>query len=141
MRRLATVLVGAALLASCGGGGDQPPAPPALGPGTTELEVVFGAEIHGAHVVYSTFSVRLRCDPPDGTVVDPRAACERLEAEPDLLISPPAKACDRPPTDWDVTVRGSYRGRPVEAVFSRCHQAEVVRWMRVVDFEIPVPGI
>ncbi len=127
----------AVLLAACG----DRQAGPSPDASAVELEVTFGAEIRGTHTTYSTFTVELRCDPPDGTVIDARASCERLEAEQELLVAPPGSACDRPPSDWEVTVRGTYEGRAVAAVFDRCHRAEVARWMRIVDFDIPEPGI
>ncbi len=135
--RLLPFLAAAVLLASCGGGGSPPPPtePPSAG-----LVVVFGADIRGTP---STFATELDCAIPDGDVPDPAASCRDLAGQPDLLVSPEpgGTLCDRPPTEWGVEVTGVYQGRRVDARFDRCHPAEVARWMRVMRFEIPVPGV
>jgi hypothetical protein len=40
-----------------------------------------------------------------------------------------------------VEITGLLHGARVDAAFDSCHRAEVERWMAVVDFDIPEPGI
>jgi hypothetical protein len=134
VRRFAPLAV-VLLLAACGGEGPVDTPPPG---GSGGLVVVFSAEIRA---VPSSFAVDLACDPPGGDVLDPVKACRALERQPALLVPVPAAPCDSPPTEWSVEITGLLHGARVDAAFDSCHRAEVERWMAVVDFDIPEPGI
>lgn len=73
---------------------------------------------------------RLRCDPPDGDHPDPDAACAALRsASAALRPVPKDQGCTEiyggPQT---ATVRGRWRGEPVDARFSRTNGCEIARW-------------
>jgi hypothetical protein len=75
----------------------------------------------------------LRCGPVGGTLPQPAAACRRLAALADPFAPVPADSvCSQiyggPET---ARVRGSYRGKKVNAVFNRRDGCEIARWKRV----------
>jgi hypothetical protein len=75
----------------------------------------------------------LRCGPTGGTLPQPAAACSKLAAVDAPFDPVPADAvCSMiyggPQT---ARVRGTYRGRKVEAVFNRKNGCEIARWKRV----------
>jgi hypothetical protein len=82
----------------------------------------------------------LRCDPAGGTLPRPAVACRRLKAfrTNPFAATPPGMACTEvyggPAT---ATVRGTFRGRPVRATFSKRDGCAIARWNRV-SFLFPV---
>jgi Subtilisin inhibitor-like len=93
----------------------------------TELEISLSA---GGDTVTKTWT--LRC-PRGGTLPNPDEACRRLEAlEHPFAPTPKSAACTLiyggPQT---AEVRGTYRGQPVKARFSRENGCELARWNRV----------
>jgi hypothetical protein len=74
----------------------------------------------------------LRC-PPGGTLPNPAQACRRLEAlDHPFAPVPKSAACTLiyggPQT---AEVRGTFKGRTVDAHFSRGNGCEIARWNRV----------
>jgi hypothetical protein len=117
MRSLALPLLTAALLAACGS--DTPAAAPA---GTNLLVRVDDDGPHGAKPARSG---RVRC---------PGARCGATKglAPRDFAPTPAGVACSMiyggPET---ATVRGTLRGKPVDARFSRTDGCQTTRWRRV----------
>jgi hypothetical protein len=119
----------AVLLAACGGGGTVGTGPSAPGSPTsagTRLTVT----VHpGPGRPPSTWT--LTCDPPGGTHPAAGAACAALAAAaPDPFAEVPADTmCSQiyggPQT---ATVTGTWRGRPVQARFSRTDGCQTARW-------------
>jgi Subtilisin inhibitor-like len=113
-------------------------AAPAAGSGPgTQLRIVVKASASAPGVVRT-----LRCRPARGTVPQPGRACVRLLAGGRALFAPTPKgtACNQiyggPQT---ATVRGTLRGKPIFATFSRRDGCEVARWARV-QFLIGLPA-
>jgi len=114
-------LVLALLVTGCGGGGAETAT---QGPGT-ELVVEFRAD---AAVAATTLS--LRCEPPSGEHPDPPQACADLAREPDPFAPlPPDQVCTEiyggPQT---ATVRGTYRGEPVDVELARTDGCRIAQW-------------
>ena len=74
---------------------------------------------------------RLRCDPPSGTVPDPRAACRLLLEQPLLFFGAP-DAPDGASRGGSaaVAVTGTYRGRPIHAGYNAGDQPQGRAWGR-----------
>jgi Subtilisin inhibitor-like len=87
-----------------------------------------------------SFSTSLTCDPAGGTHPHPDRACAQLRAIEDPLgpfqLEMPCVLKKSGPQV--AVVRGSYRGKPVEAEFDRSDSCETRRWERVASlFETP----
>ena len=111
------------LLAACAGQ-DSVSAPPASAPATS-LVVEVRAD-QGADPVRWT----LVCDPAGGDHPDPAAACRHLAAATEPFAPIPADAlCTQqyggPQT---ATVRGTYRGEPVDLALSRTDGCRIAQW-------------
>lgn len=115
---------------SLGAGGAEPPRPS----GTGELQPthLFIEIWRRPGLAVNQFT--LVCDPPAGTLPSPEDACAGLAvmtsvfgpAPPDVLCTQiyggPAVAA----------VRGTYRGRPIEAMFNRRNGCEIERYDRLM---------
>jgi hypothetical protein len=133
--RAAGLVATGLLLVACGtaGSGDSPGSPSA---GLTRLTVT-ARESPAADAQSWT----LACDPADGSHPDPVAACVALAAAADPFSpTPPDQACTMiyggPQT---ATIVGTYRGRPVNASYSRGNGCEIARWDAVAPVLV-VPG-
>jgi hypothetical protein len=94
---------------------------------STALEISLSG---GGETVTKTWT--LRC-PRGGTLPNPAEACGRLAAlEHPFAPTPKSAACTLiyggPQT---AEVRGTYKGQPVQARFSRENGCEIARWNRV----------
>jgi subtilisin inhibitor-like len=74
----------------------------------------------------------LRC-PDQGTLPNPRRACERLEALDDPFAPVPKDvACTEVYGGPEIAVvRGRFRGQQVSAEFTRTNGCEIARWNKV----------
>lgn len=75
----------------------------------------------------------LRCEPAGGDHPDPEAACRDLATQPEPFAPLPADAvCAQiyggPQT---ATVRGTYRGEPVDVALSRTDGCRIAQWERL----------
>lgn len=125
MRR-AVVLLAVLALAGCGGGdeGQTPAAAP------IDLEV----EVWPDGAAGDSVSWRLTCEPAGGTHPDPEAACAALTAVPDPFgeVTPPERCEDIPGGEDDTArIAGRFRGRDVDARFSRANGCVTPRWDRI----------
>ncbi|HEU4674407.1 MAG TPA: SSI family serine proteinase inhibitor [Motilibacteraceae bacterium] len=140
----------AVLLGACGSAGDGPAGTVGTGPsspptssgssgsptsGGTRLTVI----VHpGPGRPPTTWT--LTCDPPGGTHPAPGRACAALAAAaPDPFAEVPAGTlCSQiyggPQT---ATVTGTWRGRPVQARFSRTDGCQTARWDRLAPLFSP----
>ncbi|MGW3243183.1 SSI family serine proteinase inhibitor [Streptomyces sp. NPDC001070] len=110
--------------------------PPGTGEPPDRLRVT--VDDGGGHVS----SYELRCDPAGGTHPDATEACARLErlggpvgpapkgTMCTMIYSGPQRA----------TVRGSWRGRPVDARYDRSNGCETARWGRMAPV-LPAPAV
>ena len=75
----------------------------------------------------------LRCGPPGGTLPRPAPACTKLAKLKDPFAPVPADAmCAQVYGGPEVArVKGTYRGRRVNAVFNKKNGCEIARWKRV----------
>ena len=97
-------------------------------PGTTTLEITYSAD-EGAEVQRWT----LTCEPTGGDHPDAERACADLAAEQEPFAPIPADAmCTEiwggPQT---ATVRGTYRGAPVDLELSRVNGCFIDQWERL----------
>jgi hypothetical protein len=115
MRTLALPLLAAALLAACGSETTPVAAPPAT-------NLVVSVDPDGAHGSAKAHTVRLRC-PGAGCALTKRITLR------DFAPPPPGQACSMiyggPET---ATVKGTLRGDPVNASFSRTDGCQTSRW-------------
>jgi len=65
----------------------------------------------------------LRCDPPGGDIADPASACARLAEHPDALLHPAPFNCFA--GTWDITISGSFQGRPVDVKTATCWTSQM----------------
>lgn len=86
---------------------------------------------------------RLRCDPPGGDHPQPAEACAALDAAGAKVFEPVPK--DRVCTDLyggpqTATVKGTYKGKQVDAEFSRTNGCEINRWEQLgtTFFNLPL---
>ena len=94
----------------------------------TDLEISFTAGGETPTMVWT-----LRCPDGQGTLPDAAQACEQL-AQIDDPFSPVPKgtACTQVyGGSQEADVRGTYRGRPVNAHFDRGNGCEIERWDKV----------
>lgn len=83
---------------------------------------------------FGPLSYRVGCAPPNGTVPDPKAICEAIAAQPELVRSGPGRDHSCPPTP-SVELRGTYRGKPIDVAFSAClgGQGDLIgRWLSLL---------
>lgn len=138
MKALLLLSLAAVVCAACGtssGPGAAPsastsPGSPSGTPGGTSLTITVRESPQAAPQTWT-----LTCDPPGGTHPDPAAACAQLAALPAPFAPVPKDmACTQiyggPQT---ATVTGTYRGRPVNAVFGRTDGCQISRWDRHAD--------
>lgn len=141
------LLIGA-LLSGCGGGssvGTQPPS--GSSPGSSSESAAPSPAAGTALTVTvrpgpgrppSTWT--LTCDPPGGTHPSPAQACAALAAAgADPFALPPRNTmCSQiyggPQT---ATVTGTYRGKPVQARFSRTDGCQTARWQKLEPLFTP----
>ena len=127
------LLVPLSLLVGCGGSDSVSTSPP--GP-TTSLQVVHSSDDGAAPQRWT-----LTCEPAGGDHPDAEAACRDLAAEPEPFAPIPADAvCTEiyggPQT---ATVRGTYRGSPVDLELSRINGCFIAQWERVGAL-LPAPS-
>ncbi len=125
---LATVLGGCAA-PDAPGGSAQPPPTPSPTPAATVLTITT-APSQGARVRTWT----LTCQPPAGSHPKAQAACAFVGgAEASLLAPVPAnQACTQIFGGSQIaTVKGTWRGTPVDARLARTNGCEISRWDKV----------
>ena len=115
------------LLAGCAGADTVSAPPPSQQPppAATSLVVEVVAEQGAAPTRWT-----LTCDPAGGDHPDPEAACRSLAATAEPFAPVPADAlCTQqyggPQT---ATVRGTYRGQPVDVSLSRVDGCRISQW-------------
>ena len=122
---LVGLLVG--LLGGCGGGppSDPPSRPGALEQVDSSLVVEVRADPAGPVRRHS-----LTCRPTGGDLPDAGAACAALDARPDLLAPLPAdRVCAQVLSGPETaTVRGTWRGAPVDLALSRTDACRTAQW-------------
>ncbi len=94
----------------------------------TSVTVVYWEE-NGPPAPSVTWTVR--CDPPAGTHPDPAAACDALNAAEMSLFEPAAAGVGCTEIFGGperVDVKGTLRGKPIEATFTRRNGCEIKRW-------------
>ena len=88
-------------------------------------------------------SYRLSCEPADGTVPDPVAACKALDAQRGLLVDGIGFDHSCPGGPWTEVV-GSSRGKDISITFSSCKtvpgQAAVSDWLELVGYRPTGPN-
>lgn len=105
----------------------------------TTLRITLAADAQGRDLRSWT----LTCDPSGGTHPSPDSACAALDRAPDAFAPPPTdRACTEIYGGPAVgTVTGTYRGRTVDARFSRTDGCEIARWDAVAAlFPGPLPS-
>jgi len=90
----------------------------------------------------STRTWRLTCDPAGGTHPDAAAACKALEDHGATALPPVPK--DRMCTQIyggpeKATVKGTWRGKPVNSAFSKTNGCEISRWKSMAGL-LPATG-
>jgi hypothetical protein len=115
-----------ALLAGCGGGGDDGDNTRSQSP--TDLRIIVWPSGRSGDKHEAT----LRCSPAAGTLPDPEEACKRLESMKRRFVRPegdvvcieiyggPAAA----------EIRGTFKGSQVNATFARSDGCEIALWDR-----------
>lgn len=122
MRRIALLVLAAALAAGCSEAGSA-----------TDISSHLRMRVwpHGLRQASQTWT--LRCNPLGGTLPHGDRACYELAAGHDLFEpTPPDRACTQVYGGPAVAaVQGSIRGRLVSARFKRTDGCEIARWDRV----------
>jgi hypothetical protein len=88
---------------------------------------------------YGDRGYTLGCDPAEGTVPDPAAACAALGAQPDLVQPHPGQDHRCPPSPR-YEIGGTFQGAAVAASFSACVSGQedgLAVWSRLVPYEVP----
>jgi hypothetical protein len=86
-------------------------------------------------------SYTLRCDPAEGTVSNPSAACATLREHPDVLQAHPGQDHSCPPSTPTYEIGGTFQGAAVAASFSACVTGQddgLAIWERLVPDKVPV---
>jgi hypothetical protein len=86
---------------------------------------------------------RLTCDPPAGDHPDAASACDVLDRNGPRALPPVAKnkLCSQVYSGPEkATVTGTWRGRPINATFSRNNSCETARWAALIPL-LPKPGL
>lgn len=118
------LLAAGVLLAACGTGSSGGSSSPSSA-GLTRLTVTARPAPGAAAQTWT-----LRCDPAGGSHPDPAAACAELAKAPDPFSpTPPDRACTMIYGGAQTaTLTGTYRGRSVNASYSRTDGCEIARW-------------
>lgn len=84
----------------------------------------------------------LRCNPPAGTVPNPRTLCKLLATHRDEMLFPaPSNEVCGGTVDVVVRVRGTYRGRIVDATLSECsYFAGEYLWTQAIPGSRDIPA-
>jgi hypothetical protein len=90
---------------------------------------------------YGERSYTLTCDPPGGTVPDPGALCERVEADAEAILFTPAdkSTCVGGPGTQHVQVFGRFQGRAVDTSESDLCEGNMVAHRAWQSLTIPRP--
>jgi hypothetical protein len=125
-------------LVSCGseqakGGPSRTPTGVVATPGPAQPMTELTVEVKAPAKASSDAPIRkwsLTCDPPQGTHPDPAAACAALGKSPDPFAPVPK---DQQCTmifggPEEATVTGTWKGKRVDAKFSRKNGCEMSRW-------------
>jgi hypothetical protein len=98
--------------------------------GSTHLSVILG-NAGGDKDTYS-----LACDPPEGTVPNPRALCDALAEHSDTMLAEPDPVlCSAGHGTMYVDVRGTFRGDPVDRQVSGCQNPKGMQsWLLHLPF-------
>lgn len=123
MRAAAGLLLLLAIAGGCGGGREDPEA-------AIDLTVTVWPNGEAGDSV----EWNLRCEPTGGDHPDAAAACAALTEIDDPFgdVAPAARCEEIPGSDEAVaTVTGDFRGRPVDARFSRENACVAPRWDRI----------
>ena len=130
---LCAVALLATALASCGKDADK-----ASSSDVTALTITLVADDGVDPETYT-----LKCDPPGGDHPQPAEACKALEAAGAKVFEPVAK--DQVCTDLyggpqTATVKGTYKGKKVDAEFERTNGCEIDRWesLGATFFNVPM---
>jgi Subtilisin inhibitor-like len=110
-----------AILAGCGGESTPEQS-------QTDLEIVVWASGRSGDKT----EARLRCSPAGGTLADPEATCERLDAMERPFVRPDDDAvCTEIYGGPAVAeIRGTFQGSEVDATFARTDGCEIALWDR-----------
>ena len=130
---LCAVALVATALASCGKDADK-----GASSDVTALTITLVADDGVDPETYT-----LKCDPPGGDHPQPAEACKALDAAGAKVFEPVAKdqACTQlyggPQT---ATVKGTYKGKKVDAEFERTNGCEIDRWesLGATFFNVPM---
>jgi Subtilisin inhibitor-like len=118
----------AAGLAGCGDDGAVVTATPATSSAAPQTSLTIAVDAgDGGPPVEST----LACEPAGGTHPDPEAACAALadlDAEAFMPVAADQMCTQIYGGPETATVRGTWRGAPVDASFSREDGCEIARW-------------
>lgn len=125
--RLLAVLPLLAVLAACAGP-DTVSAPPPSPPAATSLVIEVVADQGAAPTRWT-----LTCEPAGGTHPDPETACRALAdaAEPFAPVPADALCTQQYGGPQTATVRGTYRGQPVDLALSRVDGCRISQWDRL----------
>lgn len=134
----APYLAAAALSLSVAGCGGVAEDTPASKRGGVQLEITVWPE---GEAKGNPDSTRLSCDPPEGDVPDPAAACALIAAKGAALFEP--TPAGTPCTELyggpqQARLTGSVLGQNVDSRFSRDNGCEIARWDAIALF-VPVP--
>ena len=88
-------------------------------------------------------SFELKCDPPGGNHPQPAEACKALEAAGAKVFDPVPKGqmcTDLYGGPQTATVKGTYKGKKVDAEFERTNGCEIDRWesLGATFFNVPM---
>ena len=130
---LCAVALVATALASCGKDADK-----GASSDVTALTITLVADDGVDPETYT-----LKCDPPGGDHPQPAEACKALAAAGAKVFEPVAK--DQVCTDLyggpqTATVKGTYKGKKVDAEFERTNGCEIDRWesLGATFFNVPM---
>ena len=123
MRAAAGLLLVLAIAGGCGGGGDS-----------SEAAIDLAVTLWPNGEAGDSVEWNLRCEPTGGDHPDAATACAALTAIDDPFgeMAPAARCEEIPGSDEAVaTVTGDFRGRQVDARFSRENACVAPRWDRI----------
>lgn len=134
MRRIATVVLGTAVLMACASGSAGTLSP-------TTLTVKYWENGMGS-VDAQTWT--LRCNPARGTLPRPEIACRRLAAGGAKLFAPipPSAVCTEVYGGPQVArIVGTVAGKRVWTTFTRQNGCHISRWDRLSPWLLPAGGV
>jgi len=134
---LCAVALMATALAACGKDADKDPGD-GSSPDATSLTITLVAD-DGV----DPESFELKCDPPGGNHPQPAEACKALEAAGAKVFEPVPKGqmcTDLYGGPQTATVKGTYKGKAVDAEFERTNGCEIDRWEQLgaTFFNVPM---